>query len=209
MGQLIVFLVVIWVLYEFVVNVAPYAWLLLLLVGLVVAIIPSKIPRWRKLTTEKQRRGFIIAGAVIAVFGVIMQIAATQEQNSAASSAAEVATLTTVAENEQKAAADQQQQAQDEIAAQQMGVSYSEYKAGENAQFSAHSACQHALIADATWSGARTDWIPKFSWSVQNDVITIEGNDVELANGFGGKREIDYVCQYDMSVQTAQIMSAD
>lgn len=127
-----------------------------------------------------------------------------QQQKAAAEQAREAQQ-----EAEQQAQQAEEEKQQDEAAAKKMGVSYSDYVAADNVIMQAHRACQEALKDDATWAGASSDWIPNFSWNVNHRVIVIFGNDVEMENGFGAKRNVNYTCNYDMDSQTATIVNAD
>ncbi|MDQ2104151.1 hypothetical protein [Azospirillum isscasi] len=90
-----------------------------------------------------------------------------------------------------------------------MGVSLEDYRFAKSNIYSAHSACQQALLSMARWKGGSTNWLPNFSWRTDGQRITVEGSDVTLKNGFGAEKSVHYECSYSISGKNAVIYSAD
>lgn len=189
-------------------GIIDYWWVILMLIGSVM-ILPTLFAGFRKDLDRKFLSRLILLGVFIVLIGgaggYITSYEQTQAENQRKAAAAEEAAQESAQEQEE---ANKQKQ-QDKADAQRMGVPYAEYVAANAVIWEAHSACQRALKDAATWSGASSDWIPNYSWSVSNRIIQIDGDDVELANGFGAKRKISYICDYDMNAKVASIISAD
>lgn len=95
---------------------------------------------------------------------------------------------------------------EDAQSAQKMGVDLETYKLGKDRKDGAHSACTRAVISQANWDGAKSDWFGDFSWFITGHKIHISGNDVSMKNGFGNGRHINYECEYDLNEHEAIVL---
>ena len=113
------------------------------------------------------------------------------------------------AEREAKAQADAARKLAEEVAAaEKMKVDLDTYRLGVSKEADAHISCQLAAEKLAQY-GARSDWLPNYSWGIKGKDIFIRGRDLRMKNGFNAERYVVYDCTHNVDTGETRVISVN